>query len=80
VAAEPGGIGQQRREPLYPAKYRHVVDLDTALDQELFHVAVRKAVAQVPTDRNHDHFGREPEAREGRARRQRGTRMGGELH
>jgi len=71
VAAEPGGVGQQRREPLDPAKDRDVVDFDTAFDQQLLHVAVGQAVAQLPAHRHHDHLGREPEAREGGARRQR---------
>src|SRR6266516_7899862 len=48
VPAEPGNIGEQRREPLYPAKDRDVVDLDTTFDQQLLHVVVRQAVARVP--------------------------------
>jgi hypothetical protein len=60
VASEPGGVGQQRSEPLDPPEHRDVVDLDTALDQELLDVAVGQAVAQVPADRDHDDIGREP--------------------
>jgi hypothetical protein len=37
-----------------------VVNLDTAFEQEFFHVAV----AQVPPDRHDDHLGREAEPRE----------------
>jgi len=43
-----------------------VVDLDTALGQQLFDVAVGEAEAQVPADRQHDHVRWEPEAGEGR--------------
>jgi hypothetical protein len=34
VASEPGGVGQQRREPLHPAIDRDVVDLDPAFGQQ----------------------------------------------
>jgi len=80
VPAEPGGIREQRCEPLYPAQDRDVIDLDTAFDQQFLHVALRQAVAQVPTNRHHDHLSREPEAREGGARRSRGRTTAGELH
>jgi hypothetical protein len=69
VAAEPGSIREERREPLYPAKDRDVVDLDTAVDQQLLHVAVRECVAQVPANRHHDYLSGKPEAREGGAKR-----------
>jgi hypothetical protein len=51
VAAWPCGLGQQRREPQHPPVDGDVVDLDTALGEELFDVAVRQAEAQVPADR-----------------------------
>jgi hypothetical protein len=38
-----------------------VVDRDPALDQELLDVAIGQAVAQIPANRHHDHFRREPE-------------------
>jgi hypothetical protein len=40
VAAGPGGVGQQRREPLHPPVDGDVVDLDPAFDQEFFDVTV----------------------------------------
>jgi hypothetical protein len=80
VAAEPRCIREQRREPPYPPVDGDLVDLDTALDQQLLHVAVGQAVAQIPPDRHHDHLGREPKAREGAARRSRRSRTGGQLH
>jgi hypothetical protein len=43
VAAGPGGLGQQRREPLNPPIDGDVVDLDPVFDQELFHVTVGQA-------------------------------------
>ena len=63
---EAGGIGQQRCEPLHPPVDRDVVDLDTALGQQLLHIAVKQAVAQVPADRHCDHLGWEPEPGERR--------------
>jgi hypothetical protein len=40
VSAGAGGVGQQRREPHHPALDGDVVDLDPALREELFNVAV----------------------------------------
>jgi hypothetical protein len=40
VAAGPGGLGQQRREPLDPAVDGDVVDLNAAFGEEFFEVAV----------------------------------------
>jgi hypothetical protein len=45
-----------------------VVDLDPALGEQLFDVAVGQAEAQVPADRQHDYIRREAEAGEGGAR------------
>jgi hypothetical protein len=45
-----------------------VVDLDATLGEQLFDVALRQPEAQVPTDSQDDHLGREPEAGEGRLR------------
>ena len=61
----PGGFGQQRREALDPAVDGDVVDCHSALTQEFFDVAVGQTEAQVPADGQHDHIGREEEAREG---------------
>jgi hypothetical protein len=33
VATEPGGVGQQRGEPLHPSEDRDMVDLDAALGE-----------------------------------------------
>jgi hypothetical protein len=60
VAGEPGGVGQQRREPLHPPVDRDVVDLDPSLGEEFLDVAVGQPVAQVPAHRHHDHLGRKP--------------------
>jgi hypothetical protein len=73
----PGGtgrVGEQWGESLDPPVDGDVVDLDTTFGQQLLDVAVGQAVAQVPADREHDHFGREPEPANaesdvGRARR-----------
>src|SRR5512132_964830 len=43
-----------------------MVDLDAALGEQLFDVAVGEAKAEVPTDRQHDHIRREAETGEGR--------------
>jgi hypothetical protein len=45
VPAGAGGVGQQRREPLDPPIDGDVVDLDAALGEEFFDVAVRQAKA-----------------------------------
>jgi hypothetical protein len=68
VAAGPSGVSQQRREPQHPPVDGDVVDLDAALDQEFFEVAIGQAVAQIPADRDDDDLGWEAEAGEGRSR------------
>jgi hypothetical protein len=45
-----------------------VVDFDAPFGQQLFDVAVRLSVLQVPADRNHDHIRRETELSETRPR------------
>jgi hypothetical protein len=80
VAGEPGGVGQQRREPLHPPENRDVVHLDPAFDQQLLDVAVGLAVTHLPAHRHHDHLGREPEPDKGRPRRRPRTRMSRLLH
>jgi hypothetical protein len=64
VAARPSSLGQQRCEPLHPAIDGDVVDLDTPFGEQLLDVAVGKAKAQVPVDRDDDDIGWEPEASE----------------
>src|SRR6266567_3810275 len=48
------GLGELRCEPLDPPVHRDVVDLDAALSQELFDVAVGEIEPQVPPDRQGD--------------------------
>ena len=45
-----------------------MIDSDTALGQQFFHITVGQAVPQVPADRHGDHLPREPEASENRRR------------
>jgi hypothetical protein len=61
------GHGEQRRESLHPPVDGDVVDLDAALGEQLFDVAVGQAEAQVPAHRQHDDVGREAATRERRA-------------
>jgi hypothetical protein len=72
-----GSLSQQRREPLHPAVDGDMVDLDPALGEELFDVAVRQAEAQVPADREHDHLGWEAEAGKGGPRSRSRARAAG---
>ncbi len=68
VPAGPSRLGELRREPLDPPVHRHVIDLDPALGEELFHVTVGEAEPQVPPHRQGDDLGREPVSGEGRTR------------
>jgi hypothetical protein len=52
VAGEASGVSEQRAD---------VVDLDTAFDQQFLDVTAGQVEAQVPTNRDHDHLGREPD-------------------
>ena len=63
-------VDQQRSEPLHPAVDAHVIDLHSALDQQLFNIAIRKSITEVPAHCQHDHLPREPEAGERRPRRE----------
>jgi len=63
-----GRLDQQRREALHPPKHTDVIDLDPSFDQELFHVAIRQPITQIPTNREDDHLGRVPESLERRTR------------
>jgi hypothetical protein len=45
VPAGAGGLGQQRREPLYPAVDGDVVDLDPTLGEQFLDVAIRQREA-----------------------------------
>jgi hypothetical protein len=64
VAAWLGGVCQQRREPHRPPVDADVVDLDPALGEQLFDVAIGQPEAQVPADSQHDHVGWKAEAGE----------------
>jgi hypothetical protein len=57
VPAGAGGLGQQRREPLYPAVDGDVISLDTTLGEEFLDVAIGQPEAQVPADRQDNHVG-----------------------
>jgi hypothetical protein len=46
MAAGPGGLSEQRREPLHPPVDGDVVDSDAALGEQLLHVAVGEAEAR----------------------------------
>jgi hypothetical protein len=45
VAAGPGGLGQQRREPQHPSVDGYVVDLDPTFGEQLLDVAIRQREA-----------------------------------
>ena len=47
MAAGPGGLSEQRREPLHPPVDGDVVDLDTAFGEQFFDVAEGQSEAQV---------------------------------
>jgi hypothetical protein len=76
MAGKPGGIGQQRSEPLHPPVDGYVIDLNTALDQQFLNVAIGQIEPQIPAHRDDDHFGRETEPDECRLRRQPRARTG----
>jgi hypothetical protein len=65
VPGEAGRVGEQRREALHPWLDGDVIYLDTPLGQQFLDVTVREPVAQGPADRDCDHLGRKPKAREG---------------
>jgi hypothetical protein len=49
-------VDELRSEGLYPAIDRDVINLDAALAEQLFDIAVGQAVAQVPAHRDRDHL------------------------
>src|SRR5205085_10363225 len=51
-----------------------MIDLDSAFGQQLFDVAVRQCVPEIPADCHDDHIRREPESRERGPRRTYPTR------
>ena len=64
MAARSRRVDQQWREALHPPKQGDVINVDAALGEEFFEVAVRQPKAEIPANRQHDHFWREPEAKE----------------
>ena len=74
-------LRQQRREALHPAEDADVIDLYSALGQQLFHIAMRESVTEVlPAHYEHDHLPREPEASERRTRREDRTNTAAAAH
>jgi hypothetical protein len=71
----PSRFDELRGESLDPPVDAHVVDLDAALSQKLFHIPVRQTEPQVPPHRQRDHFRRKPVPGEGGARRWEGVRV-----
>jgi hypothetical protein len=59
-------VDQQRREALHPSKQGDVIDIDAALREELFEIAVRQPETEIPPDRQHDHLWWEAEPHESR--------------
>jgi hypothetical protein len=57
VPARSGRVGQQRGEALDPAEDGDVVDLNPALTEELFDVAVGEPSPQIPTQGDDDDSG-----------------------
>jgi hypothetical protein len=66
VPARSHCVDQQWREPLHPPEQGHVIDIDAALGEEIFEIAIRQTEPEIPADRQHDHLRREPEPRERR--------------
>ena len=54
VPARPGSLDKLGGESLHPPVDTHVINRDTALSEQLLHIAVRQAVPQVPAHRHRD--------------------------
>src|SRR6266540_3144944 len=76
----PSRLGELGCEPVHPPVDAHVVDLDASFGQELLHVPVGEAEAQVPPDRQGDDVGREAIPGEGRGGRRSGTKVTSRSH
>jgi hypothetical protein len=74
VPAGPGSLGELGGEALDPPVHAHVIHLDAALCEELFHIPVGEPEPQVPADRQRDDLRREAVPGEGRAGRRTGVR------
>ena len=79
VAAWPSGVCQEWREALDPPVDRDVVDLDSALGEELFDVAIGEPVTQIPPHGEHDDLRREAVSSE-RGAPERRYRLGTRSH
>ena len=73
-------VDQQRREVLHPPENTDVVDLHSTFGQQLFNIAIRQSVTEVPAHCEHDHLPREPEASERRSRREDRTNTAAAAH
>ena len=62
VPTGPRRINQQRSEPPHPPVDRDMIDRDTPFGQQLFDVAVRQPIAQLPAHSHRDHLRRGPAA------------------
>ena len=71
VAGRASRVDQQRCEPLHPPVDRDVINLDAAFGEQLLDIAVGQSEPQIPTNRQHDHLGWEPEPSELRGGRDR---------
>src|SRR5947209_6976446 len=73
-------VDQQRRVVLHPPENTDVVDLHSTCGQQLFNIAIRQSVTEVPTHCEHDPLPREPEASERRPRREDQTNTAAAAH
>src|ERR1019366_1586893 len=80
MAAWPGRVDEQGREPLDPPEQGHVVDVDATLGKQFLQIPVRQPVAQVPTHGEQDDLRREPKPSEGCPRRLDGSNEVSALH
>jgi hypothetical protein len=60
VSAGSCRVDQQRGEPLHPPVHAQVINHDAPFCQQLLHIAVRKALSEVPTHRHQYYFRRKP--------------------
>jgi hypothetical protein len=64
VPERTGGLDELEGEPLHPPVDGDVIDGDAALGQQLLHIPVGQAIAQLAADRQGDHLPWEAEASE----------------
>src|ERR687894_1116890 len=67
VPARACRLCEQRCEALHPAEDADVIHRDATLCQQLLHIAVGEAVAQVPPHRHQDYIRRKPETSKARS-------------